>query len=137
MQNCLRFLAALAGCLLVGMAALPRTARATTYTWSGGYPITPNDTWTSASNWLGQSGPVSAADTDLVFGAVTGGGTGYTTSNNNLADPFTLRSLLFTTDAPAYTLRGGALNLGSGGITVNGTATQTINNVINLTAAQT
>ncbi len=118
--------------LLPGVAA-----RATIFTWSGGFPFSVNDDWTTANNWVGQNVPVSATNTDLVFDATTSGGTGRTTSNNNIADPFTLRSLTFASGAPLYTLTGGALNVGSSGIAQNSANVQTINNSVTLGVSQT
>ena len=111
-------------------------ARATTYTWDGGLShsnVTVNNDWTTPNNWAGGLSPASASDTDLEFA----GSAFRTTSNNDIADPFTLRSLTFDAGTTAYTLTGGALDLDAGGLTQNSTASQTINNTVTLTADQT
>ena len=100
-------------------------AGAETYTWSGGGA--PDGGWSTSSNWSSGT-PVSASDSDVVFGTVTGA-----SAENNIANPFQLRNLTFGAGAGAFTLSGWPLTI-AGAVTNNASSPQTINNAITLGA---
>ena len=112
-------------------------ASAVTYTWSGGSPATVDNSWSTQDNWVGRIAPISSNDTELIFGATTSGGSNRTTAANNVAPTLFLRSLTFTSNAPAYTLSGAGLRLGIGGIVHSSSSAQTISLGVGLGGPQT
>ena len=84
----------------------------TLFVWSGG-----NGSWSGEANWLDNAAPVEG-------GPIQFAGPGGTSTNNSLAS---IRSLAFTANATgSYTLDGGNLTLGAGGITNDSQHSQTI-----------
>jgi fibronectin-binding autotransporter adhesin len=84
----------------------------TLFVWSGG-----NGSWSGEANWLDNAAPIEG-------GPIQFAGPGGTSTNNSLAS---IRSLAFTANATgSYTLDGGNLTLGGGGITNNSPHSQTI-----------
>ena len=72
---------------------------AETFTWSN---QAASNNWSVASNWISGSIPVSSNTTDVLFAT-----SARTSPNDDLAAPFTIRSLWFQ-DVP-YTLTGNGL----------------------------
>ena len=101
---------------------------AATYTWDGGAG---NGNWGTGGNWAAGGSPSSTGGHDLIFAG--------TVNTNNTANGggWTVNSLAFNGTAGSFTLNGGDLALGSGGITNNSTGSQTINNQITLSGNQT
>jgi len=84
----------------------------TLFVWSGG-----NGSWSVQTNWLDNAAPVEG-------GPIQFAGPGGISTNDALAS---IRSLVFTANTTgAYTLDGGNLTLGAGGITNNSQHSQTI-----------
>jgi len=84
----------------------------TLFVWSGG-----NGSWSVQTNWLDNAAPVEGAPIQFA-------GPGGTSTNDALAS---IRSLAFTANATgSYTLDGGNLTLGAGGITNNSQYSQTL-----------
>jgi hypothetical protein len=113
----------------VGAILGDRAASAANYSWK----TTGSGNWSNAANWTGGAPPVSADDTVISFDA---GGNGYT-SNNNLDNPFTLRTLaLHGAAAGTRTLSGSRLRFVSGtfftGLFIDGARPWTVNNDIEL-----
>jgi autotransporter-associated beta strand protein len=103
-----------------------------TYTWTGGGS---DANWITAANWSASSGsPPPAndlANTNLLF-------TGITQLANTQNYSFSANSLTFDAGAGAFVVSGNeTLTLGSGGITVLGTSSQTFNSGLALGAAGT
>src|SRR5205814_5734214 len=83
----------------------------TTYTWSGlsiAQPpfFIPSPAWSNPFNWYAPGIPVSAADTELVFGPAA-----FPLPLQDLAEPFVLRTLSFPAGGGGYLLQGGTLSL--------------------------
>ena len=117
---------------LLGLSAgLLPAARAVTYTWTGNGASFDITNWSYTPNWVGGR-PVSSTNTELVFGSP--GSSNAPGNSNDIADPFTLRSLTFTVDATHYLLSGGRLNFNGAGagatLTSNTAETVTINNAL-------
>lgn len=97
--------------LLVSLPVL----QAQTYTYTG---ITGSNDWSSGTDWS-PSAPVSSSDTILTFeGTIAGGDS--VTSNNDVADPFTLNRLNIDYEGGNTTtlnLTGGALDFVNNGTT--------------------
>lgn len=103
-----------------------------TFTWDGNNGNSASQTnWSTANNWDPNSAPSISGGHDLVFA------TGNKVTNNADGGTWTVNSVTFNSTAGAFTLGGGGLNLGAGGIVNNSTSTQTINNQLFLTANQT
>ncbi|MFH1499207.1 MAG: PEP-CTERM sorting domain-containing protein [Verrucomicrobiota bacterium] len=111
--------------VVLGVAA-QATLQAATLTWDGGGA---NDQWGTAGNWDPASAPNNGDS--VIFD----GTTRLTISNAPWGRQ--LQSVAFASDAGAFTVNGGMLAVGSGGITNNSTNTQTINSRIELSANQT
>lgn len=105
--------------------------QAATYTWDGHGGSNPNTTWSFAQNWNPNTAPGRTDGHDLVFA------TGNKLSNEATGGDWTIGSLTFNSTAGSFTLGGGVLNIGSGGVTNNSANSQTINNQITLSATQT
>lgn len=105
--------------IFVSFGGLGTTARAqTTFTWVGGGG---NINWGgSPNNWTNLASPTVGSTNAYVFTGVA-----KLTNHNNIAN-LTITSLLFSTNAGAFTLQGRAVSL-IGGITNNSSNTQTIN----------
>lgn len=111
--------------LRLGAFLLFGTSAAFAQTWDGGGN---NNNWSTADNWSLNSVPVSGA-------AITFDGTNRTSPNLN--QDWNIAGLIFDANAAAFTLGGSnGLTIGSGGITSNSPAAQTINNQITLSANQ-
>lgn len=95
-----------------------------TYTWDGGGA---DNNVTTAQNWVGDVLP--AANSDIIWA-----GTTRLSVNVDIGGP--ARTWTFDNTAGAFVISGAAFSL-SNGLTNNSTATQTINNAITLTLAQT
>lgn len=76
---------------------------AKTYTWS---PTAASGSWNSAANWVEGAVPTSPAI--LKFGAST-----TTTLNNDIASGLEVARFRFESEAPAYTISGNAITLGT------------------------
>lgn len=113
--------------ILVMLGCATVCVRAATYTWDGDN----NGNWGVNNNWSTNTAPSSGGNHDLVFAG--------TVNTNTTANGggWTVNSLAFNSTAGAFTLGGGTLSLGAGGITNNSASTQTINNQFTLTANQT
>lgn len=94
------------------------------FTWDGGGA---NNNITTPQNWVGDALP--AADSDIIWA-------GTTRLNVNVDIGGPARTFTFDSTAGAFVLSGAAFTI-SDGIFNNSTATQTINNAITLTLAQT
>ena len=94
------------------------------YTWDGGGA---NNNITTAQNWVGDVLP--GANSDIIWA-----GTTRLAVNVDIGGP--ARTWTFDNTAGAFVISGAAFTL-SDGLTNNSTATQTINNAITLTLAQT
>lgn len=95
-----------------------------TFTWDGGGA---NNNVTTAQNWVGDVLP--AANSDIIWA-------GTTRLNVNVDVGGPARSYTFDSTAGAFVISGAAFSI-SNGITNNSTSTQTINNAVTLTLAQT
>jgi autotransporter-associated beta strand protein len=94
----------------------------TLFVWDAG-----NGTWSTDTNWLDNALPVNDAPIEFA-------GLGGTSNNNYLAS---ISGLTFTANAgEAYTLAGGNLSIGAGGIVNNSSYSQTVGMDINLGANQ-
>ncbi len=113
--------------LIVGLLAhlFLSSLAASAQTWSG---LGPNGNWSNASNWTGGV-PVNDGTASLTFGA-----------GENLAPnvnvPWSINSILFTTNASPYTMTGSSLTLGAGGLTNQDSDTQAFGNAVDLSATQ-
>jgi autotransporter-associated beta strand protein len=94
------------------------------FTWDGGGA---DNNVTTAQNWVGDTPP--GANSDIIFA-------GTTRLNVNVDIGGPARTWTFDNTAGAFVISGAAFSI-SDGITNNSTATQTINNAITLTLAQT
>lgn len=112
-------------------SSLAICAHGATFTWDGHGGSNPNTTWSFAQNWNPNTAPGRTDGHDLVFA------TGNKLSNDANGGDWTINSLTFANTAGAFTLGGGVLNIGSGGVTNNSANTQTINNQITVSATQT
>ena len=100
-------------------------AQAATFTWTGGGA---NDNWSTGANW-GGTAPTLTSGTLVFAGGIRL--TPITDVNWSIA------GMSFNSTAGPFTLGGSQLTIGSGGILNSSTSTQTINNAIVLSAAQT
>src|SRR5438105_966590 len=102
---------------------------ASAQTWIGGGA---NTNWTTTANWFPAVVPANNGTAALSF---TGNGPGASTVDV----AYSINSLTFANSAGValYTIGGTTLTIGSGGFTSNDADTQTINNNITLSAAQT
>lgn len=110
------------------MLLLAGFSHAATFTWDGGGS---DNNFTSGLNWSGDVAPDRSASADLIFA-----GTTRLTPNANWGG-WTVNSLTFGNTAGAFTLSGGELTIGAGGVVNNSANTQTIQNQIKLSADQT
>ncbi|HEY9248979.1 MAG TPA: PEP-CTERM sorting domain-containing protein [Rariglobus sp.] len=101
---------------------------AATLTWNGGGS---DGNWSTAANWNSGLAPVSGDS--LVFGGTTNLSANAGSGSWNWYP----NSLSFASGAGAFTLYGGGIHIGSGGITNNSTNTQTISSQLYLDANQT
>ena len=102
--------------------------------WDGGLAhgnSTLNDLWSTGNNWQDVI-PVSGATTDVVF--VLSGIR--TTATQNLANPFTLRSLTFSPGSNVVAVTGNPLNFANAGmIAQNSAVSAVVSNAINWNGA--
>jgi autotransporter-associated beta strand protein len=105
---------------------------AATFTWTG--DSSTNQLWSNGANWGGVA-PTSAGTTDLIFAGTTNVGTSGLPLNNNIATPFLLNSISFSSGAGAFFLGGNSLQFNGAGdtITQNSSSAISIANVINAT----
>ena len=104
---------------------------ATMATWNTG-----NGTWSNDSNWVGGSRPVDGVTVEYASSNGTGGVSTYdNTGNYTLADIYSLQ--FSSGHNHAYTIAGGNLTIGAGGIVNNSNSTQTIALNLALGANQT
>jgi hypothetical protein len=85
----------------------------------------------TVANWTSAGAPSRTGNHDLIFG-----GTLNTTTNAN-SGGWTIHSLSFDASATGFTLGGGVLNVGAGGVSNQSAHTQTLQNQIKLTTDQT
>lgn len=111
-------------CTLVFLILTGGTVLGATKTWPGGGP---ND---NTSIWAKLGGTAPVANDDLAFA-------GNLRLTPNQVAALAVNSLSFNSGAGAFTIGGALYTVNSGGITNNSTSTQTINNTITLSAAQT
>src|SRR2546423_8366722 len=90
---------------LVFLAAIP-CAQAGSWTWDGNGG---NANWNTGANW-GGSAPTSSSTTDLTFAGTNNTGTALVPLNQNIATPFQLNSLTFSSTAGSFFLGGNALS---------------------------
>src|SRR2546430_7870225 len=100
---------------------------ASTFTWSN--QATSNN-WSVSSNWISGSIPVSSNTTDVLFAT-----SARTSPNDDLASPFTIRSLWFQ-DVP-YTLTGNGLTFDGEFAAIFNNTTASISNQITLNSTIT
>jgi len=115
---------------LLLLVCMGLSLNAQTVTWTGAGA---NSNWSTTANWSTGSAPTSSTSTDLIFA-------GSTRLTPNQTANWQVKSLAFASGAGAFTLGstgGSILTVDSGGITNNGTATQTISNALKLSAGQT
>ena len=111
--------------MFAALAPLPLRAAI----WDGGLShgdFTLNDLWTTGNNWQ-DAIPVSSATTDVVFvlSSIR------TTATQNLATPFTLRSLTFSSGSNVVAVTGNPLNIAAGGnIAQNSAVSAVVSNAI-------
>src|ERR1700751_466957 len=74
-------------------------ARAATSTWTGDTSISQN--WSFGLNW-GGTAPTSATTTDLIFAGTTNTGTLGTPLSNDIANPFVLNSIAFSSSTSSF-----------------------------------
>lgn len=103
-------------------------------TWDGGLShgnFTVNSLWTTANNWA-DAVPIPSAVTDVIF-APSGI---WTSSTQNISNPFVLRSVTFAASANVTALSGSALSLANNGfIAQNSTTDVAVNLSIGLNTA--
>src|ERR1700736_5815716 len=97
-------------CALIVLATVP-LAGATSWTWTGNGG---NVSWSTLNNWDLLSAPVSAATTDITFAGTNNLGTALVPLNQDIATPFLLNSLTFSSGAGSFFLGGGALRFDGG-----------------------
>ena len=113
-----------------GFFPISAARAAATDTWTGAYTNSLSD----PNSWLSAATPLTGDS--LVFGLAGASGTALT---NDLASSFVTPNLTFNSGAPAYTITGNAITLGSATsatvLTNSSTSLQTINDAITLGAA--
>src|SRR5437763_10471363 len=100
---------------------------AATFTWSN---QASSNNWSVSSNWISGSIPVSSNTTDVLFAT-----SARTSPNDDLASPFTIRSLWFQ-DVP-YTLTGNGLTFDGEFAAIFNNTTASISNSITLNSTIT
>lgn len=110
--------------VLAGQGSVPPDAITATFIWDGGGA---DNNITTPQNWVGDALP--AANSDIIWA-------GTTRLNVNVDIGGPARTWTYDNTAGAFVISGAAFTL-SNGLTNNSTATQTINNDITLTLAQT
>jgi fibronectin-binding autotransporter adhesin len=105
---------------------------AATSTWTGDTSLSQN--WSFGLNW-GVTAPTSATTTDLIFAGTTNTGTAGTPLNNDIANPFILNSIAFSSSTSSFFLGGNALQFNGAGdtITQNSASAESIANNIDAT----
>jgi autotransporter-associated beta strand protein len=104
---------------------------ATMATWNTG-----NGTWSNAANWVGGARPVDGVSVEYASPSGTGGLSTYdNTGGYSVADIYSLQ--FSSGHNHAYTIAGGNLTIGEGGIVNNSNSTQTIALNLTLGANQT
>ncbi len=93
--------------LLISSLLIPATVSAATFSWDG--VGTPNNLWTTGTNWVGDAAPASANTTDIVF---TTPATGGLTTGIGVAT--TVRSITFTSGVTGDDNRIRLDNIGGG-----------------------
>ncbi|MBA4138342.1 MAG: hypothetical protein C0518_13605 [Opitutus sp.] len=107
-----------------------------TFIWDGGQSsgsVSSQDDWSQSRNWSGDIAPATGSKKAIVMAGVA-----KTTTDMNSA--FQVNSLLFRSDAGAFTINsstGDTLSVGGGGINNQSASTQTLNVNVALTADQT
>jgi hypothetical protein len=96
--------------VLAGVLAVPSSAAAADFSWSGAASA-PN--WSAGTNWVGGAAPTAAAGM-LSFPALTGCSTCYSSVND--VSGLTANAISIDDSAP-YQIGGNGLTLGAGGIT--------------------
>jgi len=106
---------------------------AATSTWTGDTSLSQN--WSFGLNW-GVTAPTSATTTDLIFAGTTNTGSAGTPLNNDIANPFILNSIAFSSSTSSFFLGGNALRFNGAGdtITQNSASAESIANNIDATA---
>jgi len=89
--------------------------------------------WSNGANWAGTAPPSNAA-TDLIFAGTTNTGTSANPLNQNIATPFILNSITFSSGGGAFFLGGGQLqfNQNATGIVQSSSSSESVANAINL-----
>jgi autotransporter-associated beta strand protein len=94
---------------LTFVAAPPAAAQQQNFTWTGaGAGIPPYYSpvnWSNPYNWLANSGPASGPNSVVTFGAAP------VTSYQDVANPFLLNQVVFSSGAGAYTVSGAPIQL--------------------------
>jgi autotransporter-associated beta strand protein len=101
------------------------------WTWNGNGG---NANWSTTGNWISGTAPTSANTTDLFFAGTNNTGTLLAPLNQNIATPFLLNNLTFSSGAGSFFLGGGALRFDGGSsntITQSSSSAQNIANAIN------
>jgi autotransporter-associated beta strand protein len=101
--------------------------QAATWVWNGG--ASNSDDWSRQQNWTGNSAPSKDGTADLIF-------QGTTRLTPFANDAWGLNSITFDNSAGGFTISGGQLTIQSG-VTNNSALSQTIQNNIILSGAQT
>lgn len=102
--------------LLAILAAVPAAVSAASFTWDGGTGT--SQAWNEPANWNPDGVPLSASDTSIVFSGTFNTGTSGSPLNQNIASPFVLNSLSFTSGASvAHYLGGNQLQFVANGAT--------------------
>lgn len=92
-------------CALMLLAPM-HFAQAAAWTWTGNGG---NVNWSTGGNWNTGTAPTSASSTDLTFAGTTNRGTALVPLNQNIATPFQLNTLMFSSSAGSFFLGGNAL----------------------------
>jgi autotransporter-associated beta strand protein len=114
-------------CGLLASFLIAGGTQAATWVWDGGASNT--DNWSRQQNWVGNSAPSKDGTADLIF-------QGTTRLNPFADDAWGLNSITFDSNAGGFSISGGQLTLKSG-VTNNSALSQTIQNSLILSDAQT
>jgi fibronectin-binding autotransporter adhesin len=117
----------LAGLLLLASASISSGAN---WTWTGAGG---NVLWNNGANW-GGSVPTSALTTDLYFAGTTNTGTAATPLTQNIATPFLLHGITFSSGGGSFYIGGQAIQFDANGsnITQNSSSAEYISNDIDV-----
>ncbi len=81
----------IATCALAALGLVAAEASAAIFTWDGGDGASP--LWSEGTNWVGDSAPTSASDTEIIFAGTNNMGSGGTPLSQDIGNPLELNRL--------------------------------------------